>query len=92
MAEADAKFHPTHSDPAKAMGLLDRFMKCVGSGMVHPEAWLELRRGRKSIFSVCPLPRCRATCYLNGPDWMNKEALFLTRDQVAKINPDALIL
>jgi len=65
-------------------------MACYGVGIVHPDAYLTVKRGPSGVlFVACAL--CRFRGFLTaGNGW--EKAKFITRAEIVAFNPNALIL
>jgi len=86
-----AKKRGSHAKHATAVAIPDRYMICPGSGIIHPQAFLRAMQGQNCKFIRCPFHECKVTLFLNGDKW-NEVDFGVTRDQVNKMNPGALIL
>lgn len=83
----------THARFATAVAIPDRFLICPGSGMLHPQAFLPVMQGKACKFIRCPFHNCAINCFLNGAGWDRSDFDFgVTKAQIAKMNPGALIL
>lgn len=70
----------------------DAFMLCPGSTFVHPPAFLPVWVGPKTTFTRCPLSGCEAVTYYVGCKWADQTRFGLTKAEIARQNPSALVL
>lgn len=90
---AAAKKRTSSAKHATAVPIPDRHLICPGSQLTHPQVFLRVFQGEKFKFTRCPLPECKATTYYGGTKWEEPDFDFgVTREQILKLNPDALIL
>ena len=91
--EAAARKRTARAKHATAVPIPDRHMICPGSGLVHAQVFLRVMQGESYKFIRCPIPECKIACYYGSDKWDEPAFDFgLTREQIMKLNPEALIL
>ena len=68
-----------------------RFFVCPGSGFAHGQAYLPIVQGPKVRFMTCPYQGCQVKVFLRGAKWQGDD-VGLTRDEIERINPNAVVL
>lgn len=76
--------------------LEDMYVPCPGNGIMHPELYLPVVQGPKILFAYCGVARCASFWQMRGAGWMSllkgTGRVGYTRAEIAKKNPNALIL
>lgn len=70
--------------------LPDAFASCYGSGLIHPPAYVSIKRGPSGVlFYKCPL--CKCTLFA-PPDGGWDKVKWMTRAEIFAVNKNALII
>lgn len=76
--------------PKKSEVLEDSYIACFGSGILHPQAFLRVKKGPSGVLFVkCPL--CRFSGFLPASGGWEK-AKWLTLTEIQGMNREALVL